>query len=173
MSGDNKNGFRPFFKNSLLPWFQELPRWYAFIDRHHWWSMRDIDRVHQTLLAKRIKKCCLLDSKNETSASTTRIGSLLTEHVHLYIYIYIYIYISSLVWSLVWPCSCGWCPCWRCFCWIVNFTSGLQSDVFSNMRSVVNLTTGLQSHLYTTVCSWWYGLRVIRVCGWHHDPCSR
>jgi hypothetical protein len=54
--------------------------------------MRDIDRVHQTLLAKRIKKCCLLDSKNETSASTTRIGSLLTEHVHIYIYIYIYIY---------------------------------------------------------------------------------
>jgi hypothetical protein len=52
--------------------------------------MRDIDRVHQTLLAKRKKKCCLLDSKNETSASTTRIGSLLTEHVHLYIYIYIY-----------------------------------------------------------------------------------
>jgi hypothetical protein len=52
--------------------------------------MRDIDRVHLTLLAKRKKKCCLLDSKNETSASTTRIGSLLTEHVHLYIYIYIY-----------------------------------------------------------------------------------
>jgi hypothetical protein len=35
MARNNKNGFRSFFEN-LLPCLQEFPRWYAFIDRHHW-----------------------------------------------------------------------------------------------------------------------------------------
>jgi len=83
---------------------------------------------------------------NETSASTTRIGSLLKEHVHLYIFIDIYRVWFDL--ALVDDVLAD-----------VVFGEKSISHLVSNLRcflkcgSVVNLASGRQSHLYTTVCS--------------------